>query len=243
MNDEEAKNNEDSSKPPAATEDDEDDAESAKSESASGSHSMAQEATDFWINHKQDIKKFREWKMMQKMVTRVVPTEEVDESNMEEVEIASRMVEGFDQTDMDQGIYPPPMKRLHSVPNPKTSEAKTQKSKVSKDNRQRKERDWKFIQQSTFKFYLQGNLLLFFVFHPSYSWIELTPHCRYSTIGGKFQNESFEGQGIEWREGYIYCTHCEVYIKRAVDIKQHCKSRRHQNKLKALQDTKMMTLV
>ncbi len=55
------------------------------------------------------------------------------------------------------------------------------------------------------------------------------------TLGGKFQNESLEDNGLEWENGYIHCTFCETYIKRPVDMKQHCKSGRHQNKLKSVQ--------
>ncbi len=54
----------------------------------------------------------------------------------------------------------------------------------------------------------------------------------FNSSGGKFQNDSLENNGLEWKDGYIYCTLCETYIKRPVDMKQHCKSARHQSKLK-----------
>ncbi len=136
-------------------------------ELATTGKSLADEATEYWMNHKQDIKKFLEWKMMQKMTNRALPTKvsqmksDSMSNNPDEVEIASRMVEGFHQEDtMDENINPPPSKKLQAVPNPKTNkEPKRVRPKVAKDNRQRHEREWKFVSESTYKFYLQGEFL------------------------------------------------------------------------------------
>ncbi len=133
-------------------------------------NAMVEEVTEYWRNHKEDIKKFLEWKMMQKMGTRVGDSTKIEKSpgggdsttHLQEVEIASQMVEGFHQEEMAVAaaatVSPPPScKKLQPMPNPKANkEPKRVRPKVAKDTRQRQEREWKYIPESTFKFYLQG---------------------------------------------------------------------------------------
>ena len=139
------------------------------------SQSMSEQAMQYWRNHKNDIKQFLEWKMMNRVIPSEKPSLTVSagvgglggvSNNGEEVAIANGMVEGLGKdVIMVHQILESTTKKVR---NPKSRKVPTRaRPKIGKDNRLRKERDWQFIPESVFNFYLQGKKLLSsFSFYP-----------------------------------------------------------------------------
>jgi hypothetical protein len=132
-------------------------------------NSISEQASQYWANHKEDIRKFLEWKMVQKVMDRVLPSEKPSQvavaaasvaagrsNTAGEEAIASRIAEGLDNDVVMEAPVVAPLKRK-AIPNPKVNKTpKRAKSKIAKDTRLRKERGWKYIPENTFQFYLKG---------------------------------------------------------------------------------------
>ena len=146
------------------------------------SRHMAKQASEYWLKEKRDFKRFGEWKILLKKIDTVCPAAAKGGAGM--------LYPNPTDAREIQHLYQPSSKQ--SVPAPR--KAKTTKAK---ENRLRQRKEWKYIPEATFKFYLQG---------------------------GQKGSESLEGNGFEWRNGYIYCHLCDSFLKRPVDMKQHVKS-------------------
>lgn len=107
----------------------------------------AEHASQFWLKEKRDFKKFGEWKVVLKMIEKIFPN--VNET-MEELGLSGG--ESSEKESHHGSSGGPPFKRkVKIIPAPRM--AKTTKAE---DDRIRHKRDWKYILEGTFNFYLKG---------------------------------------------------------------------------------------
>lgn len=101
-------------------------------------------------HHKQDFKEFMEWKMLNKAKTAAITHHSAMGSN-----ISGANEDG--NGDQQEGciIDNPMTPKIKHIPNPKSS-PKRVKPRMSNDDRKRKERDWQFIPEKTYQFYVEG---------------------------------------------------------------------------------------
>ncbi len=132
------------------------DAENTDGSNVRDEDDVSQEQTAQYLqNNKEELKKFLEWRKMQKAMEKGHSSEKL---SPELVGVTTKQDEG-DISDRMEGIEAsstniPPFKSK-DLPNPK-KEVQRARPKVDKDNRIRMERSWKFISEATYNFYLQG---------------------------------------------------------------------------------------
>ncbi len=103
---------------------------------------MAEQASRYWLKDKRDLKKYGEWKIILKMIEKIFPH-------------SAEMTSAEANTDADgNGGATVCKKLLKTLPAPR--KARRGRVTIPKDNRLRQKRDWQYISENTFKFYLQG---------------------------------------------------------------------------------------